>query len=990
MGMRRCPELVRVTLVATVMAGLGMNAGAQTTPPRPSFDINRYPDLFFNVWPADVNEDGITDLVAGTRALRPSDRGDVVVAIGRGNGTFADAYTVDFRALPLTVADFNADGFADIVILRDRSVEILAGNGNGTFDAPVKVTTANTLSQELRQWAYAADLNGDGRRDLLLPDFVEGPVVLKLLPGSGALTFGAPVLLQTPDGGMPPADVTGGDFNGDGRRDFAVANICCELSIYINQGSNTFARTDLPAGVNDVVAADVNGDGRLDLVSVSGRFDVFSGYSEPGEVQVRLGNGNGTFGTPARYPTGVAGSSSVVTGDFNGDGRTDIAAGSRSVIEDSDLGGHLYDSVSVLAGNGAGGFAAPAVLVLDYVRHGEFGIDYSITSPYWGQHHQLNTSDVNGDRRTDLITSPGAVLLNRTPRTNRPPLVFAGPDRSLQTGDNYVDLGAEASDPDLDWLTYRWTDDSGQVISDWPFVRATHDTGTTRTYTLTVTDGRGGTASDSVTIRNANNDFDPYLVVTFPGTDARIQAGVPYTVTWSADTRNSTWSGFAVEYSLNDGRTFAPIPGCTSVAAAVEQCTWTNPGPLTANGRVRVIGHSTLRGDWIAVSYRFAIIAEPVLPDGWDSKDIGAVAAAGRASASNGVWTIDGSGADIWDAADEFRYAYRTAGSQFSFTARVANIENLDKWVKAGIMVREDLSPGSRHVSLFATPRTDRGLAFQRRLVANAYSTHTAGPAVRPPVWLRIGRSGDTVTAYYATSATGPWILVGQQVVPELRTALYVGLAVSSHVDGALATAVFDNVAFVGGTPFNQSGDIGAVGLPGASTFDGVVYELQGSGTDIWGRADAFNFLWTWGYYSSFSIASISARVLSVEDTHPWAKAGVMYREIFGAEPRVPAEARHVMVAVTPGRGVAMQYRPTPGGQSVQVAARPGAAPAFVRLRQSGDTFTGEMSEDGSTWTVLGQVTLPQFYAAPGLVVTSHDNTQRATARFDEVRFGFF
>ena len=75
-----------------------------------------------------------------------------------------------------------------------------------------------------------------------------------------------------------------------------------------------------------------------------------------------------------------------------------------------------------------------------------------------------------------------------------------------------------------------------------------------------------------------------------------------------------------------------------------------------------------------------------------------------------------------------------------------------------------------------------------------------------------------------------------------------------------------------------------------------------------------------------------------------------MYREIYGSGPSMAPDARHVMVVVTPGRGVAMQYRAVAGGPSVQVAVRPGVAPAFVRLRQSADTFIGETSQDGMTW----------------------------------------
>ena len=364
-----------------------------------------------------------------------------------------------------------------------------------------------------------------------------------------------------------------------------------------------------------MVAADVNGDTRLDLVSVTGRFDSFESYSEPGEVHVRLGNGNGTFAAPVRYLTGVRGTASVVVGDFNGDGRRDIAAGSRSVVRDPDLGAHLYDSISVLTGNGTGSFLAPAILVLDYVRQPFFGVGSDRTSPYFGEHHQLNTSDVNGDQRTDLIASPGAILLNRTPRSNRSPVAFAGPDRTVANSEGSVDLGADASDPDMDWLTYRWTDDAGQVISDWPFVRASLPAGTTRTFTLTVTDGRGGTASDSVTIRNSDTLVDPLLEVPFPATDPpRIQAGVPVVVSWVDGGQPGNWSGFTVEYSLDDGRTFAAIPGCASVPGGVMQCMWRSPGPLTANGRVRVTGHSTTSGDWFAVSRRFSIVTEPVLP----------------------------------------------------------------------------------------------------------------------------------------------------------------------------------------------------------------------------------------------------------------------------------------------------------------------------------------------------------------------------------------
>ena len=980
-----CPKNIRRAATLLIMAGLGVTGlSAQTTPPRPTFDVLPLPDLYYNVWPADVNEDGVTDLVAGTRALSPFDAGDVVVALGRGNGTFQPAVTVDYRAVPLIATDFNADGFVDIVLLRGTSLEILGGNGDGTFDAARGIDTVDPY-RELRNWALAADMNGDGHRDLIVPDSA-GAFVLNVYYGTGALTFSAPVVLATADG-MSASEVTSADFNGDGRRDLALVNLCCSLSIYLNQGA-TFARTDLPGALNDIVTADVNRDGRTDLVGVAGRFDAFTTDQPLGEVQVRLGNGNGTFQAPVSYSVGVRGSVSVAVGDFNADGRLDVATGNRSVVENYDGGGiGLSDSVSVLPGNGSGGFLAAVTHALAYLPQGEFGVGFDRTSPYWGATHQLNTSDLNADGRTDLIASPAGILLNRAPRSNRAPTAYAFPDRAEQSHDGYVDLGVEAADPDMDWLTYRWTDETGAVVGRQPFVRVYPPLSVPRTYTVTVEDGRGGIATDSVTVRLANYEVDPYLVVVEPRSGQRIQAGVPFLVQW-AEGRTGALTGIAVEYSVDDGRTFATIPGCGSLALGVMQCRWASPGPVTSRARVRVIGRGD--GGWIAVSGRFAIVADPPLPDGWETADIGAVGARGTAAVSGGTWTIEGSGADIWDRADEFRYVYRLAGAQFSLTARVAGIENLHRWVKAGIMVREDLSAGGRHVSLFATPTTERGLAFQRRLTPGGLSVHTAGPSIAPPMWLRIGRNGDAVTAYYGTSATGPWQIVGRQVVPGLRTALYVGLAVSSHVDGTLATARFDNVKFETGTFLNRFEDVGNVGQPGSTTYDGVVYELQGSGADIWGTTDAFHYAYTWGYYSPWSINSISARVRSVENTYPWAKAGVMFRELSGPRPTPEANARHVMVVVTPGRGIAMQYRGSTGGPSVQVAVRSGAAPAFVRLTREADTFTGATSVDGVTWQQLGRVTLPGIHAEPGLAVTSHDNTTRATATFDEVRITFF
>jgi hypothetical protein len=453
--------------------------------------------------------------------------------------------------------------------------------------------------------------------------------------------------------------------------------------------------------------------------------------------------------------------------------------------------------------------------------------------------------------------------------------------------------------------------------------------------------------------------------------------GVPYMVVWNVADPSGTLqaSSLSLSYSLDDGRTFAPVPGCQNLAASVRQCVWQNPGPATDAARLRLVVAAGGR-NWIAISGRFSITASP---PGWLTRDIGNVAAAGRTAFAGGTWTVEGSGADIWGTADEFRYVYAPVNdSTFTVTVRVAAIENLSRWVKAGIMIREDLSPGSRHASLLATPTTERGVAFQRRTVRNGASTSTAGPLAAPPGWLRVGRIGDTISAYYRPSATAPWTLVGREILRGLPSSVYVGFAVSSHVDGSLATATFDN-ARVETELFDSSQDVGAVRIAGSAAFDGVVHEVRASGADIWGTADAFRAVGVTGYYGV--VSEITARVRSLVNTHASAKAGVMFREVNVTHP----QAAHVMVVVMPGKGVAMQYRPAYGATTIQVGKTAGVAPEWVRLTRSDNRYTGYASEDGITWRSIGTVTLENTSVVPVLAVTSHTNSALTTAVFENV-----
>jgi phosphatidylserine/phosphatidylglycerophosphate/cardiolipin synthase-like enzyme len=180
------------------------------------------------------------------------------------------------------------------------------------------------------------------------------------------------------------------------------------------------------------------------------------------------------------------------------------------------------------------------------------------------------------------------------------------------------------------------------------------------------------------------------------------------------------------------------------------------------------------------------------LPAGWSTADIGAVSTAGTAcyDAAAGRFTVEGSGADIWSTADEFRFVYRSLTGDGSITVRVATLEKVQAWSKAGVMMRETLAAGSQHAMMVVS--AERGLAFQRRAAAGGSMVHTAGATATAPHWVRLARAGDTFSAY--TSADGTtWTLVGTHTIAMTPT-IFVGIPVTSHSDGTLATTTIDNV----------------------------------------------------------------------------------------------------------------------------------------------------------------------------------------------------
>ena len=339
---------------------------------------------------ADFNHDGIIDLAA---ADGPNNQ--VLVMLGKGDGTFQSpvSYKVGNNPSSLIAADFDNDGKLDIAVANynDNDVIVLKGNGDGTFHWNGILTFTGSGPWDLA----VGDFNGDSRLDLAVVNSTGGSI--SILLGNGDATFNGEGSFQ-PRADFPtnanPGQMTVGDFNGDGFLDLAVANFGGfagnTVSVLLGNGNGTFKpKVDYATSLAplSVVAADFNGDGKLDL-AVADSCGTSSPCGRPGSLSILLGVGDGTFESHVDYDAGSF-PYTVIAGDFNGDGKLDVA------ISDLDS-----SQVTILSGVGDGTFQNPVVL------------------PANGSPVGLLAADFNGDGEMDLAVGTGSgidVMLQYVP-----------------------------------------------------------------------------------------------------------------------------------------------------------------------------------------------------------------------------------------------------------------------------------------------------------------------------------------------------------------------------------------------------------------------------------------------------------------------------------------------------------------------------------------------------------------------------------------------
>ncbi len=240
-------------------------------------------------------------------------------------------------------------------------------------------------------------------------------------------------------------------------------------------------------------------------------------------------------------------------------------------------------------------------------------------------------------------------------------------------------------------------------------------------------------------------------------------------------------------------RTATLTASATSTATATRTVTATASRTSTATATRTATATASRTATATPSRTPTATATQPAgLPPPWAGQDVGAVGLPGSATYSSGAFGVHASGADIEENSDQFHYVYQPLTGDGTIQARVLSIEETDPWAKGGVMIRETLAPDSKHAMVALTP--DNGLVLQWRGTTGGTTSTTFGPATAAPYWVRVVRTGSTLSGYSSPDGVN-WTPVGSATV-SMTSGVFVGLPLTSHDNSELCSATLDNVVF--------------------------------------------------------------------------------------------------------------------------------------------------------------------------------------------------
>ncbi|HEX3358775.1 MAG TPA: VCBS repeat-containing protein, partial [Tepidisphaeraceae bacterium] len=475
----------------------------------------------------DFNGDGKLDVATDNTSVAHVD-----VMLGHGDGTFSQPVSYfDGAQGPsgLIVGDFTGDGKLDLGVEGgDIStfapvIHILTGNGDGTFNAVNAFPEPMTAQLGNYGSPVAVDVNGDGKADLVTTNPSLGTVGIMLSNGDGTFQFNVAYAAVT-----NAVSVASGDFNHDGKIDLAVNGN--GVAILLGKGDGTFAAPQAVTSALSsfpIAAGDINADGNLDLLvgntiwlgngdgtfqesatqlssganlslvdlNGDGAADVITN-STAGEIGVQINNGDGTFAGEVDYADQATNFFSV--GDFNGDGRVDLAGFNAATSQ-----------LNIIPGNGDGTLQAATIFGSGDTNNPVAGLKLSPSNP------SQFLADFNGDGIQDMaVSNPAAdkisISLGNADGTFQPALTFVPPNVGTQPHPQIVSAGDFDGDGKADLIIYNPGLPEQVILGGGETHAPTRIIpGTSATWTLFLSNGDGSFRASTV----SNALFAPSLAV---------------------------------------------------------------------------------------------------------------------------------------------------------------------------------------------------------------------------------------------------------------------------------------------------------------------------------------------------------------------------------------------------------------------------------------------------------------------------------------------
>jgi len=500
-------------------------------------------------------------------------------------------------------------------------------------------------------------------------------------------------------------------------------------------------------------------------------------------------------------------------------------------------------------------------------------------------------------------------------------------------------------------------------------------------------------SQSGIMIRQSNDPGSPYYAVFATPNGVKIQ----YRNTFDGDTTviNDSNPGTVPLYleiqrvndrlqaaTSTDGTTFTLVPGATPTVIMPYA---SMIGLAASSGTNGAAGTTTAANVAIGVPNNVprSTLPPSTCPTGWSCGDIGDPLTVGDQSLSGGTWTVKGSGNGIDGSSDQLHYVWQTVTGDSTVTTRLVGQTDTDASAKAGVMMRASTDADAAFYGAFLTPTNGIKIVYRdtKGLPSNVVATTNGAP----PQYIQVARSGITLTTYTSNDGSTWTPVIGSTVdAANLSGNILAGLAVTAANANAMSTVTASLLGVANTAPNPPTiclpnwtcADVGSPIPAGSQYLVNGAWSLLAGGKDIWDTHDEFRYV----AEAMTGDGSITTHISSQGNTDPWAKAGIMVRA------STDTGAPYFGIFVTPGNGTVVQYRSTSGDTTTQVNSIASAAPTYLKVTRSGNTFTAYTSTDGNTWTAYPDgsvtVTLPSTSLA-GMASTSHSQFTTNTVNFD-------